>query len=167
MKILPIIDTRRIGGAGQQLIPLVKSLKSECDIPGVVVFNRQGSGPSEFIKALESNGINPIVVNERWAIDPVALISLHKLLAKHDPDVVETHGYKASFFIFILRCFRCVAKQTKWVAWIHGWTDENIKVKMYNTIGNLSVIFADLIICVSKSLSEKISAPRKKNLGRP
>lgn len=162
MKILPIIDTQRIGGPGKGLISLVKTLRTDCDIPGVVVFNRHGNGPTDFILALESNNIQPLIIYERRALDPSALVSLYKLISSHHPDVVQTHSYKANFFIFVLRCLRRIKKPTQWAAWIHGWTDENIKIKIYNLLEKTSVIFADSVVCVSKSLSKKINAHKEK-----
>ena len=162
MKILPVIDTHRIGGPGKGLIALVKSLRPYTEIPGVVVFHRATNGPSDFIRALEANGIEPLILHERSAIDRHVLKRLTALVREHRPDVIQTHGYKASFLAFLLKLLRRLPKQISWVAWLHGWTSENLKMRVYTMIEKCSVIFADKIICVAGSLSKKIRAPKRK-----
>jgi glycosyltransferase involved in cell wall biosynthesis len=43
-----------------------------------------------------------------------------------------------------------------WVAYIHGWTNENMKVELYNWVDRTIVRFADRIIPVSRDLGKRL-----------
>jgi len=47
-----------------------------------------------------------------------------------------------------------------WVAFLHGTTDENLKVRMYHRLDRQVVRFADRIVSVSKELARRTVPPR-------
>ena len=44
-----------------------------------------------------------------------------------------------------------------WVAFVHGWTSENFKMKCYNAMDKFVLGFADNVVLVSQSLEEKLN----------
>ena len=84
------------------------------------------------------------------------------LLKFHKPDIIQTHGYKANFFVSFLKIAGLFSKKQRWIAWIHGWTSENLKVKLYHLLEKMSIFKADSIVCVSTSLAKKVKAYQNK-----
>lgn len=71
-------------------------------------------------------------------------------------DAVQTHGFKPSFLGFFLRIFCGV----KWVCFMHGTTNENLKVRFYYWLDNALQRFADRTIVVSSALKDKVLGGR-------
>lgn len=163
MKILPIIDTTRVGGPGKGLISLVKHLREKCDIPAVITFQKYGSEKSNFVNALEKEGIKAVVINENKLLDIQAIKSLLKIIRDYQPDIIQTHGYKATSYVFVLRCMMLLGNR-KWVTWIHGWTAEDFKVKIFYFVEKLCILASDKIVFVAQSLMDRTRSPRYKSV---
>ncbi|MGV8048742.1 MAG: glycosyltransferase [Anaerolineaceae bacterium] len=161
MRILPIIDTQRIGGPGKGLVMLIKSLQRHCEIPGIVLFRRNSSMLSDFAALLASEGIQTFNIDERRAFDYAALPALLGLIRQLEPDIIQTHGYKANFYLMLLSLLRAF-HGGKWLAWVHGWTSENFRVKIYHLLEVLSVQYSDIIICVAENLKRRLKVGSRK-----
>lgn len=158
MKILPVIDTCRVGGPGKGLVALVRGVRKRAVIPGVAIFRRSGAPESDFYRTLLRNGITPIIVRERSALDVGALRGLRDAIDLHKPDIVQTHGYKANVLLYALRKAGHLAEGVRWVSWIHGWTAENLRVRLYHRLEKWAVPASDHIVCVSSSLARSCEA---------
>lgn len=153
MKILPVIDTERTGGPGKGLISLVRHIRKNADVPGVVIFHRKGRPESDFSRALKKAGIEPLTISESYPFDLQAMYALKNLITRHRPDIIQTHGYKATFYLMLIKIFR---GDGKWIAWIHGWTAENMKVRIFHEIEKMAIHRAEKVICVSGDLTARI-----------
>lgn len=162
MRVLPVIDTLRVGGPGKGLISLIVALRDSVEFPGVVTFRGGTEAQSDFSRALSAAGIAEIAVDESVGAPWRSLAGLRHVIEGHRPDIVQTHGYKANFFLALEALRAGTARDWRWVSWVHGYTAENPKVLFFNKLEHWSAPRSDLTIFVSRSLKDVVRmTPRK------
>ena len=155
--VVVIISTKIIGGPGKGLLQLIPGLNSgNCAKPILCTFKKTGEGDSLFVSACKQRGINVIPLFQRFNFDPRPFLQLIRLIREHKMDVIQTHGYKESFFGFILKWIT----RKRWICFLHGTTEENLKVRLYHALDKFLARFSDRIISVSRELAERI-VPRR------
>ena len=92
-------------------------------------------------------GIPYVCIPSRGKLDWRAVGALRELLGRRSGVVVHSHGYKADLYslIAVRRPRRPV------VTTVHGWTSENLKVRLYERLQAMAWRFFDRVICVSES----------------
>lgn len=151
-RVFIAIDTYEIGGAGKVIIQFLNNGGKElCDLH-VAGFWRGPDGTWQFRDAVEQCRVMFHVLRQKAAFDPFVIPVALKLIRKNRIDILESHGYKAHVVCFFLSRLSGLP----WVAYVHGWTSENAKVKLYNLIEKWTIRFADRIIPVSESLKDRL-----------
>jgi len=148
IRVAALIDTFEVSGPGRQLAALASSL-SQFDVElTIVTFHRAGRDRSPFLDYLERAKVRYKVVPENGPLDLELLARLRRLLAEYAPDIVQTHGYKPTVLAWALR--RRGASQ-RWVAFFHGATTENLKVRLYHWLSNHLLGAADRVVLMSRA----------------
>lgn len=151
-RILMMIDTYDIGGPGKVMLQFFRSGGRELCTPHVAAFWRGPEKPWQFRDAVQSLDVPFFTLVQRFPFDPTVIRAAKKLVNDQNIDVLISHGYKAHIVCFALRRLTGIP----WIAYSHGWTSENFKVEIYNLIDKIMVRFADRIVPVSESLSNRL-----------
>src|SRR5262249_14815056 len=106
------------------------------------------------IETVERLGLPLLLMSDRFPGDPRALKALAAHARNPDYDILETHGYKANVLAGLLA--RRLRKP--WIAFLHGATTENWKVRAYYRLERLAVRRADRIVCVSREMVRRMAA---------
>lgn len=149
LRVAALIDTYEIFGAGRQLAPMGLALRDRGVDHRVILFQRAGRRPAPYASYLADLGADYVVVPESGPADLGVLRRTAAELASFDPDVVETHGYKPSAIAAALRATR--ATRWRWLAFFHGGTTENLKVRAYNWLDRRVMTRADRLAVMSQS----------------
>ena len=67
-------------------------------------------------------------------------------------NIVQTHGFKPT----IIGLFLKLICRIKWICFMHGTTNENIKVIIYHYVDNIAQMLADIVILVAEAQRRKI-----------
>lgn len=145
LRVAAVIDTRIVSGPGRQLAALAVALRAKGVELSVITFAR-GDGARPFPAYLADAGVPHIVIPERFPFDPALLQRLRRVLADLRPDVVQTHGYKPSTLLWVLRRW---GARWPWVAFFHGATAENAKVRFYNWLETRVERTADEVVTMT------------------
>ncbi len=113
----------------------------------VVLFHRAGRAPAPYAAYLDGLGADHVIVPEYGPADVGMVKRAAAALAAFDPDVVETHGYKPSAIVAALRA--ASTPRWRWLAFFHGGTTENLKVRAYNWIDRRAMARADRLAVMS------------------
>lgn len=108
----------------------------------------------DFFKRARKRHISTHVIQQKWMFDPNVFYQADKIRRDQNCNIVQTHGYKPNVIGFLLKCLRL----TPWLAFAHGYTDDNWKIRAYNRIDMMVLRFADKIIAVSTSMKRKLVA---------
>jgi glycosyltransferase involved in cell wall biosynthesis len=97
--------------------------------------------------AAETIGLPVVAVLERFRFDPGVVVSIRRVIERVNPDVVQTHSVKSHTLIRLAR----VTPARPWVAFHHGYTSPDWKMKVYNQFDRWSLRQADLVITPTRA----------------
>jgi glycosyltransferase involved in cell wall biosynthesis len=150
--VVIVISTHIIGGPGKGLLQIVPELQAGEQVrPILCTFRRHGQGVSLFASACAERGIDVQFLAQRFHYDPRPLFQLLRLMRAHDAAIVQTHGYKENLFGLLLK----LLWRKRWICFLHGTTNENLKVRLYHLMDRFLVRFADRIVSVSRELAHR------------
>lgn len=100
--------------------------------------------PNRFVEAAREAGVVVDVIEERFRFDPGVLGQLRRVFERRDPDVVETHMIKSHLLVKLSGA----ARQRPWVAFHHGYTTTDLKMRLYNRLNRLTLPSATRVATV-------------------
>jgi glycosyltransferase involved in cell wall biosynthesis len=157
VKILSIIDSGIIGGPGRGVFQFIlHSPESRCKII-LANFKYKNPKSTEFIDVVKTLAFPLVLLTQRFRFDPQPFAEIGEIIKRENISLIETHGYKGHF----LGWYAARRYGVKWAAWAHGWTSEDLKVRIYHALDRLTLSHADLAIGVSTPLYNKIKSFRK------
>ena len=136
------MEASSVTGPAKNLLQFAKAARPEIDL-SILTFVRLPAVDNAFLEAVRTAGLPITVIPERFRYDPGALAALSRHLAETRPDIVQTHGIKSHFFARFLR-----RPPLRWIAYHHGYTTENNKVRLYNQLNRLTLPHADRVLTV-------------------
>src|SRR5260370_23237067 len=118
----------------------------------IITFER-GPGaakePNEFVEAARRSGLEVDVIPERRRFDLSVIPSLREVVRGRAPDIVLTHAVKSHFMILRSRLWQ----EYPWVAFHHGYTTTDRKMRLYNRLDRWSLAKADRVITVCEAFA--------------
>ncbi len=145
LRVVSIIEAQTISGPAKNLIRFAVRARPAVDLHVITYSRAPGSEPPTlFQTALREAGIPFTLIQERGRFDLSVLRSLTRNLRLLDPTIVQTHAPK-SHFLFSLIKHRFAAR---WLAYHHGYTNENAKMRAYNALNRISLRRADRVATV-------------------
>ncbi len=150
-RIVVLISTRIIGGPAKGLLQIVPQLlrRQRFDVI-VCTFAGIGEPPSPFIQACREKRIPLRVLRQRFHFDWSPLREIASLLDVPQA-AIQTHGYKEAVFGLLARRM----SRKPWIAFQHGTTQENLKVRLYHRLDRRVASYADAIVAVSRELADR------------
>ena len=111
------------------------------------------SGANEFVLATRAAGIEIDVIPERRRFDLAVISALKEIVAERQPDIVITHSVKSHFLMWRSRLW----KKYPWIAFHHGYTTTDRKMRIYNRFDRWSLPKADLVVTVCNAFALELS----------
>lgn len=152
-KVLISIATDNVGGPGKGLLQFLKWGGE--DLVDVTVANYWMGPPGRwpFGDELRKRRIRLEILKQRMTYDPLLLTQAYRMIKRCGIQILQSHGYKSHLVFCIL------GKLTglPWIAFVHGWTAENYKIKVYAKLDHAVLRFADRIVVVSGALKGKLN----------
>ena len=150
VNVLAVIDGYRLTGPARQLLDSRHCAEA---LITMAIFQRR-PGPTPLIMAARQLNVPMRVVPDRFPGDPRTVVALGKLAASTGTDILQTHGYKAN----VLTALVTARVRRPWVAFVHGETWENWKVRTYFALERLAIRRADRIVVVSHQMAQALEA---------
>src|SRR5215471_8219226 len=88
-RVMILIDTYTIGGAGKVILQFLRSGGTGICDPTVAGFWRGPQAPWQFREAVEALGIKFEVLTQKFAFDPVVINDALRLVRKNDIQILE------------------------------------------------------------------------------
>ncbi len=157
IKLLALIEAGSLTGPAKNLIEFCRQARHpQPGLPVIdttlVTFHRaagppaaeRDEPPNAFVAAARDAGIEIDVIPERFRYDPRAVAELRQVIARRAPDVVETKSVKSHFMLRLAG----VQRERPWVAFHHGYTATDLKMRAYNQLDRWSLRAADRVVTV-------------------
>jgi glycosyltransferase involved in cell wall biosynthesis len=149
--VLAVMDGYRVTGPARQLLAAALTRQGSDTTTMLALFQRSAKSTPLVEAARRSNA--PVhVVRDRFPGDPRTAIELAALLRRPEMHILQTHGYKAN----VLGRLVATALRRPWVAFLHGETWENRKVRAYFALERTAVRRADCIVVVSHDMARMV-----------
>ncbi len=114
----------------------------------------RGSAPrSPFVAAAAECGVPLVAVHESGRFDLGALSQLKRLCREHKPDIVQTNSIKSHFLLSMLR-----NRNFGWLAFHHGYTAEDLKMRLYNQLDRFSLKACDQVVTVCQAFARELES---------
>lgn len=106
-----------------------------------------------FVIAAREAGVETSVIGERFRFDRRVIPALRRIVESAEPSIVQTHNVKSHFLFRLSR----PARTAPWVAFHHGYTTTNLKMRAYNQLDRWSLRGADRVVTVSHAFALDLS----------
>ncbi len=154
-RIVILISTRIVGGPAKGILQVVPDLQRQGRFDVIVCpFANRGEPESPFIRACRDRKIPLHILHQRFHFDWQPLRDIRGLL-NVPRAVVQTHGYKEAIFGLLARNM----SGKRWIAFQHGTTQENMKVRLYHRLDRHITARANAIVAVSRELADRRIGP--------
>jgi glycosyltransferase involved in cell wall biosynthesis len=165
IKILSIVEATTINAVVKNVLEFHRAARElneqSPDFPKIVAclvtFARNsGSGetPNEFVATARRLGLEVVVVPERRRFDLGTIPALRDVVNPHEPNIVVTHSVKSHFLLWRSRVWR----EYPWVAFHHGYTTTDLKMRAYNRFDRWSLPKADRLVTVCEAFARELAA---------
>jgi glycosyltransferase involved in cell wall biosynthesis len=164
IKLLSVMEATTVTGPAKNLIGFVARARSPefaaaLGLPrvetSVVTFERGGANgtPNAFVAAARDAGIDVDVIPERFRFDPRVLDGLRRVVARRAPDLIQTHMVKSHFLLRLSG----LSRTRPWVAFHHGYTATDAKMRIYNQLDRWSLPAATRVLTVCGPFAEQLA----------
>lgn len=153
LRVAAILEAYTVTGPAKNLLRFARAAREEIDLR-VVTYVRGGAERNAFLDAAEASGVPVELVREKAAYDPGVLEQLRARVQTIAPDLVQTHSVKSHFLWRLANG----PKRYPWIAFHHGYTAENRKVRLYNQLDRWSLPAARRIVTVCDAFAHELTA---------
>jgi glycosyltransferase involved in cell wall biosynthesis len=175
IKLLSLIEATTVNGAAKVLLGFCRGARTldagSSGLPrvetSVVTFERVsraaarrgaapgggGDAPSPFVAAARAEGVEVDVIRERFRFDPRSVGQLRRIVGRRAPDIIETQMVKSHFLVKLSG----LGRRYPWVAYHHGYTTTDLKMRLYNQLNRWSLPSAARVITVCGPFAERLA----------
>ena len=151
MNILHLRASNFYGGPERQLHFHARLAKDSPYKVTVASFAESGGRP-EFLDVIARDNIPVHVFDVTSAYDTRAISDLRNYCRANEIDILCTHDYRTT----VLGCMAARRIRTRWLAFSRGFTQDNLKVRLYHAIDKFLIRQANHIVAVSHSQKDKL-----------
>jgi glycosyltransferase involved in cell wall biosynthesis len=126
---------------------------SSCIVDPIATALGSDTSPNAFVKTAREMGITVDVITERFRFDPSVVKELRAIVARQSPDVIQTHMIKSHFLVKLAG----LGKRYPWIAYHHGYTTTNLKMRGYNQLNLWTLPSATRVITVCRAFANQLS----------
>jgi len=148
IKVLHIIASPVIGGAERLLLELSNKIDRTRITIILGLFFDEAYGGSDMWNEASKTGltVEPIRIKKWYGL--MQIIDLIKIIRRHQPDIIHSHGYKTN----ILGLFLSLVFHIPIVTTFHGWLQENTQDKIIARFSLTLIRYFDRVIAVSQQI---------------
>jgi glycosyltransferase involved in cell wall biosynthesis len=160
IKLLTLVEATIVNAVAKTVLEFYRTARDlSADFPVIeaciVTFDRQGDGarPNDFVIAARELGLDVEVIPERRRFDLRVIPALRGIVEARRSDLIITNSVKSHFLIWRSRLWR----KQPWVAFHHGYTDTDRKMRLYNRLDRWSLPHADRLVTVCHAFAQELS----------
>jgi glycosyltransferase involved in cell wall biosynthesis len=146
------LATSRLGGPGKGLLQFLRSGGFELCDPVVADFVTGSGCESEFAQVMRSSGANVAALRQTRKFDLDLVDQAESIVRSEGCQILQSHGYKSHVLCALLK----IRMRLPWVAFVHGWTSENMKMHCYRMVEMGLVTLATRVVAVSEALGRRL-----------
>lgn len=165
IKILSLVEATTINAVAKNVVEFHRAARElaeqALDFPNieacVVTFERTRAptqSPNDFVNAARKLELGVEIIPERRRFDLSAIAALRNVVELQRPDLVVTHSVKSHFLLWRSQLWR----EYPWVAFHHGYTTTDLKMRAYNWFDRWSLPVADRLVTVCHAFARELAS---------
>lgn len=155
--VLVLLASDRVSGPAKGLFQLFQHARGSSWRFLLALFHLPDmAGETECAELADRMGVPRVDLEQRRRYDPTLLWQVRRIARAHGVSVLQSHHYKGHLICFLLR--RMVG--LPWVAFAHGWTDEDRRVRLYNRLDRWLLRYPDRVVAVSDGVRRRLEQDR-------
>lgn len=156
-RILAFLDTGILSGPARQLIAAIPPLRARgYDVRPVIY--QSGSSSTDFQRSLDDAGIGYAKLYYRTRRDLLSGQLVEALVEREQPHIIQTHNFRPALGVYLSRR---ATRALPWIAFYHGHTLEDWKVRVYNSIERLLLQRSDVLVTVAERQRRRFPFARR------
>src|SRR2546423_5906157 len=112
---------------------------------------------NDFIIAARAAGMRVDIISERGRFDRRIFPALREIVDERKPDIIVTHSVISHFVLFRSNLWRYFP----WIAYHHGYTSTDLKMRFYNLFDRRSLPKADRVITVCGAFADELAMHKR------
>ena len=164
IKILSIVEATNINAVAKSVLEFYRSARelgqTAPEFPSIegcaVTFDRRRDyrgPPNDFVTAAGELGLDVELIPERRRFDLSVIPSLRSVVESRQPDLLVTNSVKSHFVLWRSRLWQ----EYPWVAFHHGYTATDLKMRVYNRLDQWSLPKADRLVTVCQVFARELA----------
>jgi len=109
--------------------------------------------PNVFVERAAEAGIEVDIIPERFRFDRRVISHLREVVTRCNPDLIQTHHVKSHFLMRQSKLWQ----ERPWIAFHHGYTATDAKVRVYNQLDRWSLRVPERVITVCRPFLEELT----------
>jgi len=159
IRVVSIMEAVFVTGPAKSLLEFERRARAGADGDSpvnlsIVTYEYPWSGPNQFVAAAREAGIPVDLVSVSGRFDASALGKLKEIMAVHQPDIIQTHNVKSHFLMRLSGLWR----RHRWLAFQHGYTTTDFKMRCYNQLDRWSLRAPDHIVTVCRAFARDLES---------
>ena len=146
LRVVAIIPGDEFSGPAGQVVSTAPELERLGVDVRCLLLRRPAAAAGRLPGFLDRHGIPYRLLDDRGPFDVMLARRTRRVLAEWQPDIVETHGYKATALALVLRRLRA---DWRWVGFFHGLTSESTRARLYHRLDIRMLARADRVVTIS------------------
>jgi glycosyltransferase involved in cell wall biosynthesis len=156
VRVLAMLEANSVTGSAKAVLEFAKeAAQAHSGLPkidlSILTFSR-GQGEDCLTKAIQNIGTRHDVVFERRRFDTNIISQLRSLVAERRVDLIWSNSVKSHFLVRWAR----LNQSRSWVAFHHGYTTTDTKMRIYNQLDSWSLRTADQVLTSSRAFVEEL-----------
>jgi glycosyltransferase involved in cell wall biosynthesis len=164
MKILSVVEATNVNAVAKLVLdfhavaPKVSVARNDLPVieGSIATFDRLSADkrkPNEFVAAVHQAGLEIDLIPEQRRFDLSVISALKEIAARRQPDIIVTHSVKSHFVMWRSQLW----KRYPWVAFHHGYTTTDRKMRLYNRFDRWSLPKAEVVITVCAAFARELA----------
>ena len=151
IRVVSIMEAEFVTGPAKNLLEFARRARDAVEL-SVVTYEYPSRGPNPFVAAAREGGVPVDLVQVGGPLDFSSLRQLRRIMSQRRPDIIQTHNVK-SHFLMRLSGLR---RRHRWLAFQHGYTTTDFKMRCYNQFDRWSLRAADHVVTVCRPFAEDL-----------
>jgi glycosyltransferase involved in cell wall biosynthesis len=165
IKLLAVIEATTVNAVAKNMLEFHRAARElkqgSSGLPNIetsfVTFERRSNANSkshnELATAAHELEVEVDVITESGRFDVRVIPALRELVKRRAPDIIITHQVKSHFLMKLSRLWR----EYPWIAFHHGYTTTDRKMRAYNRLNRWSLPTADRVITVCEAFARELT----------
>jgi glycosyltransferase involved in cell wall biosynthesis len=160
IRIVSVVEATTVNAVAKITLEFFRTARelaeTKSDVPvaeGSIVTFARGSSENEFIQSVRASGTDIDVIAERGRFDLAVIPALKTIVERRQPDIVVTQSVKSHFLMWRSRLW----KQVPWIAYHHGYTTTDSRMRLYNRFDRWSLPKTDVVLTVCNAFARELT----------